>query len=492
MYYKRKSDVIYRNYDSFGYITDNRNFEYKLTDGYEKNIGDRIVSGSGAVFLSALSRVPQNIDDVCEKISTQFIDADFKILKRDAIEFYNILESDGFVVSGKTIEECNDKDQVFSYKKNKMQLKEYVQKSECSISAQDFFEKYFNGKPLLTSVHIEIISVCNERCIHCYIPHEKKTEIMTPDMFFNILEQCREMNVLHLTISGGEPMAHNNFIDFLRKCNEYNFSVNVLSNLTLLNQDMIMEMKNNPLLCVQTSLYSMNSDVHDAITQIKGSFEKTKASILMLIENDIPVQISCPIMKHNMECYDEVINWGRDHNMNVNSDFVLIAGYDHTTNNLQCRLSLDDVSKIVGKNIDSSTTYLKSIEENILKKKNQMPDDHICSVCRSSICISEKGNVYPCVGWQDCILGNIDTTQLVDIWENSEKVQYLRNLRRFDFPKCLECSDNEFCTMCMVRNANEDPLGDPLAQNIYYCNIAKINKEMYFSRIQNPNKQRII
>jgi len=38
-------------------------------------------------------------------------------------------------------------------------------------------------------------------------------------------------------------------------------------------------------------------------------------------------------------------------------------------------------------------------------------------------------------------------------------------------------TENEFCTMCMVRNANEHPLGDPLAVNEYFCNIAKLNKK---------------
>jgi len=32
--------------------------------------------------------------------------------------------------------------------------------------------------------------------------------------------------------------------------------------------------------------------------------------------------------------------------------------------------------------------------------------------------------------------------------------------------------------MCMVRNANEDPLGNPLAVNEYFCNIAKLNRKM--------------
>lgn len=32
--------------------------------------------------------------------------------------------------------------------------------------------------------------------------------------------------------------------------------------------------------------------------------------------------------------------------------------------------------------------------------------------------------------------------------------------------------------MCMVRNANENPQGNPLIVNEYYCKIAKLNKEI--------------
>jgi hypothetical protein len=57
-------------------------------------------------------------------------------------------------------------------------------------------------------------------------------------------------------------------------------------------------------------------------------------------------------------------------------------------------------------------------------------------------------------------------------------VKYLRGLRRKDIPKCIHCPEKEFCTICLVRNANENPLGDPLVVNEYFCNIAKLNKKI--------------
>lgn len=253
MYFKQKSNAIFRNYGSFGYITDNRNFGYKQANYDGNDIGDKIVSQSGAVFLSVLGKKPQTLDCLAKKISMQFTNEDIETIMIDAREFYYLLELDGFIVSGETLQECNEKDSSFSYK----EVEPKSEKEDCSPtkgfekSTQEFFDEYFKGEPQLTNLHIEITSKCNERCVHCYIPHENKVNNIEPDLFYNILEQCKKMNLLHLTLSGGEPMMHNNFIDFLKKCNEYNFSVSILSNLTLLNKAIIEEMKRNRLLSVQ-------------------------------------------------------------------------------------------------------------------------------------------------------------------------------------------------------------------------------------------------
>jgi radical SAM protein with 4Fe4S-binding SPASM domain len=479
MFYKQKSNVLIRNYGSFGYMTDNRNFGYKKTDNKDNDIGDKILSESGAVFVSVLSRAPQSLEVLAKNIKKQFTDVDIQTIKNDARDFYSILERDGFIVSGETLKECDEKDTMFSYKMLEPLIKKDFSHTTTHLekSTQEFLEEHFKGKPQLTNLHIELTSRCNERCVHCYIPHDNKVSDIDPDLFYNVLKQCNDLKLLHLTLSGGEPMLHKNFCDFLRICREYDLSVNVLSNLTLLNDDMIKEMKANPLLGVQVSLYSMNSGIHDEITQKKGSFEKTKSAILKLIENDIPLQISCPILKQNKDCYNDVVIWAKNYGIHVGDDYVIIARYDHTTQNLRNRLSINEIKKIIAYRIALDAKYLEQLEKEAEKKRN-ITDDFVCSVCHSSICIDENGNVYPCAGWQDYIVGNVKETPIKDIWDNSEKVQYLRGLRKQDFPKCIQCPDKDFCTMCMVRNANENPLGNPLAVSEYFCKVAQLSRKI--------------
>jgi len=479
MFFKQKSNVLFRNYESFGYITDNRNFGYKKTEHKDDDIGDKILSESGAVFVSVLSRKPQNLDVLAKKLKESFTDIDIQTIKNDARVFYSILERDGFVVSGETLKECNEKDTRFSYKLLESKIKKDFSSTITDLekSTREFLEEHFKGKPQLTNLHIEITSRCNERCVHCYIPNDNKVSDIDPDLFYNVLKQCKDLRILHLTLSGGEPMLHKNFCDFLRKCREFDLSVNVLSNLTLLNDEIIKEMKANPLLGVQVSLYSINSGIHDEITQKKGSFEKTKSAILKLIENDIPLQISCPILKQNKNCFNDVVNWAKHYRIHAGDDYVIIARYNHTTQNLRNRLSLNEIKKVIAYKIALDTKYLEQLEKDAAKKRN-ISDDFVCSVCQSSICIAENGNVYPCAGWQDYIVGNVKETAIKDIWDNSEKVQYLRGLHKQDFPKCIQCPDKDFCTMCMVRNANENPLGDPLVVSEHFCKVAQLNRKI--------------
>lgn len=482
MLYRQKFDTFIRIYDNIGYITNKSNFS------------DRVVSQSGAVFLSVLSREPQELDYLLGKITGEFINVDPEIIKADAKEFYDMLVTDGFLVSGTTPHECEQEDTRFSYKalESKTVKKDFTPViMRAQQTTQKFLEEHFKNKPKLMSLQIELTSKCNERCIHCYIPHENKKTDISPELFFEILDQCRELGVLNLTLSGGEPMMHKNFREFLHKCKEYDFSVNILSNLTLLDDSIIAEMKANRLSSVQVSLYSLKPGIHDEITQLKGSFNKTMSGIKELLENDIPLQISCPTMKQNKNCYVDVINWAQEHKVRATTDYIMMAKYDGTTGNLCNRLSLDEVAKVINDIIENDTRYQDKMKTEDFEKTDDrdISNDIVCGVCISSICMVANGNVYPCAGWQSYIAGNVTKTPLREIWENSEKVKYLRGLRKKDFPKCIKCPDRSFCAMCMVRNANEDPDGNPLKINDHFCKVARLNRNIVqdWKKIINQN-----
>jgi radical SAM protein with 4Fe4S-binding SPASM domain len=471
MLYRQKFDTFIRIYDEAGYITNRSNF------------GDRVTDKSGAVFLKALSRQPKELPELVEEITGAYKNAVPAVVEQDVKDFYRLLEEDGFIISGETPEELDRKDTRFSYSEiTPKTIRENFTPDafRADKNTQEYLANLFKHKPHLTQFQVELTSRCNERCVHCYIPHKSKINDIAPSLFYDVLDQCRDMGVLSLTLSGGEPLLHPNFVDFMRKTKEYDFSINVLSNLTLLNDEIITEMKANRLSSVQVSLYSMDSVIHDSITKLPNSFYKTRDAILKLIENDIPLQISCPVMKQNKKCYVDVAKWAEEHKIRAVTDYIMMARYDHTTDNLDSRLSLEEVGNIITDIIENDPDYEKRLVEADFTEveKRDLSDDALCGVCISSICMVANGNVYPCAGWQNYVCGNVTMQPLKEIWEHSPKVQYLRNLRKNDLPQCLDCTDLHFCAMCMVRNANEDPNGNPLKINEHFCKVAALNRKI--------------
>jgi len=465
MLYRQKHDTFIRHYGDFGYIVNKANFT------------DRVVDTSGSVFLSALSRQSQSIGQLCEKIAMSFIDVDMEMIKEDTTDFYAMLEEDGLIVSGETEEELDGKDKRFSY----AAIDPSVAKidfaapptNQTNGNTHDVLLERFKIKPHLVTLQIELTTRCNERCVHCYIPNDNKGSDIDPSFYYNVLEQCQEMGVLDLTLSGGEPFLHPQFCDFLRRAKSYDFSVSILSNLTLLNDEIVAVMKAGRLTSIQVSLYSMESEIHDAITQMPGSFEKTKNAILKLIESDIPVQVSCPIMKQNKNCYGDVLKWANDHKCKAMADYLLMGRCDNSVDNLDSRISIGDVETLLHVIMKNDHAYRKEILNTDFTSMETLDisNNIVCNVCVTSLGMGVNGNIYPCSGWQSYVCGNLKESSLRDIWENSPKVNYMRNLRKKDFPMCIKCLDRFFCEMCMVRNANEAD-GDYFKVNEHFCKVA--------------------
>lgn len=463
MFFKLKWNVLFRQYSEYGYIADNAMFGYRMMNDFSQWPGEEYVSESGAIMLNMLGREPRNIDSIVAELFGIFQDVTWDELKQDTLEFFMEFVNAGFLCCGETIDECNKNDYEIINVDVVEELPTFILKEDCGKNA-------INPNDFLRSIHIEIANECNERCVHCYIPHKDKNLTMESKLFYQIVEEARRLNVLNITISGGEPLLHKDFVPFINKCKELDFSVNVLTNLTLLTDEVIEEMKRNPLLSVQTSLYSMEPMVHDAITLKKGSFEKTRDNILRLISAGIPVQISCPVMKQNLLTYRTVVEWGKNHNISVGTDFVIFAEYDDSNKNLDNRLSFEEVEKIYEDELTSEN--VEYILEKVHEKRELSGKDPVCSVCRYYLCVSASGDVFPCVGWQTKRIGNLYCQTIKEIWEESEQVNVLRNTRLDSFEKCINCNDRGFCTICMMNNSNENLDGDEYRVTDFHCKVA--------------------
>lgn len=377
MFFSLKPDCYFRHYGKIGHIV-------RPILSMEE-----VVDECGALFIEQLEYEPEEIDTIVKKLEQHFSNVRFDDLKKDAIAFYSELAQNGFLNMSESLQEF--KNEGFNYKTLEGKLADNHIASQLEEPSSYFLGEYFKEKPFLETFHIELTSKCNERCVHCYIPHKNKTTDINESLMLNTLKQCKELGVLTVIFSGGEPMLHPQFCKFLKYAKDLDINVTVLSNLTLLTDDIIEALKYRHIACVNVSLYSMDPAVHDSITTIQGSFEKTKNNILRLIENNIAVQINCPVMKQNKDSFYEVIKWGQDHKCSVVTDYLIMARFDRSTDNLDNRLSTDELNDVIQHLIDNDVIFKENFKNRTLHpemfKRPGQPDDKVCGVGMSTMCI---------------------------------------------------------------------------------------------------------
>ena len=117
----------------------------------------------------------------------------------------------------------------------------YANKSEIERCFKDFPEIGIatpDEKPHLRNLQLELTDACNERCIHCYLPNTKKDKCkaLSKNQVINILHQYREMEGLKVVFSGGEILLHPQFFDIMEECKRLNLMILLQSNLLSLTE----------------------------------------------------------------------------------------------------------------------------------------------------------------------------------------------------------------------------------------------------------------
>lgn len=462
---------------------------------------DRTYNDIGADFFREISRIPKDVDQIILNLSSLYgSTVSYNKLKSDFMAFLNDLVRNKFLVVGETVEDLEASDMTFSYSldnpKTIGETFNQVLDSEIGENTQDQMLEATSRKPHLNSLQFELTSRCNERCIHCYIPNTKKNNgaDMSLNLVKRIIDEFSEMGGLQITLSGGEVFLHKDILPIISYCRQKDMCISILSNLIALKESHIPILKSANISLIQTSVYSMDPNVHDMITTIKGSHAKTIKSIERLVQADIPVQIACPTMKANANGYVDVLKYAHSLKCKSQTDFIMMAQSDFCTNNLTNRLSLDETEVLIRDIIEHDIDYreetlnLKPLsEENAIdiERYKKLP---LCGAGINDCCITANGDVYPCAGWQAMVCGNIHSQSLKDIWEHSPQFKLVRSVTHGDFPQCVNCEAKNYCSMCLVRNYNESN-GDMFKVNKHFCDVAFLNKRLVEEYQEKLNKK---
>ena len=170
-------------------------------------------------------------------------------------------------------------------------------------------QKYSNP----TGVQLEITYKCNLNCKHCYNESGEPSKLkfqdeMSEEKWLNIAQELVDSEIFAVIISGGEPFLN---IPFLMKLvdifDNADVRMGIISNGWFLDEKVVSSLvkfqKN--INWIQISLDGANSQVHDKIRGVKGSFERAVKAIINLRKFGFYTKMATAVMHENMHQLEE-------------------------------------------------------------------------------------------------------------------------------------------------------------------------------------------
>ena len=261
------------------------------------------------------------------------------------------------------------------------------------LNPEQFIDDLCKKNHILQRIGIEVTYRCNERCKHCYVFDEKKAAVgeLKLEQYLKLFDDLRKMETIHITFTGGDPSQRKDFIQILRGAVERDFAVSIFTNGIGYSEETLDEIINLHPHSISFSVYSGIPEEHDYITNVKGSFQKTLATLKKVKAAGIIVNVKTPVMNQTLKGFPDVRALCKELDVRHEVSYFICATNNGDISPLKFRLG--DVEK-----------YKKVIR---LVREGKKPgeiwsrDLHeaICGAGQISLSVNPYGEVFPCNGF---------------------------------------------------------------------------------------------
>lgn len=286
----------------------------------------------------------------------------------------------------------------------------------------------------LMSVMIEVTSLCNWKCEHCYVSDSAQDKYNL-DNLRQLFVKFREKGVNEIVFIGGEMFVKKDMIEIIALARSMFFKVVLESNISLLDKEKIKKLSELYVSEVSCSVFSLDEKIHDSITGVKGSLNKVLKNLELLKEYNINTIVKTPLMRKNKYDFRNLYTYCLEKGFGYIVEAHLFPKRNGDTVESLSLLS-DDIKDIVDE-IDKI---------NMIRFSTRNLDSYPCPNTRISLFLDSQGEVYPCVNYRQSI-GNIFFDNLHDIWNNTKRKE-IANLKHKDLKDCINCKNLNKCIPC--------------------------------------------
>lgn len=340
-----------------------------------------------------------------------------------------------------------------------------------SIAYGDFSRRWFDraGEHRLPiSLSLEVTGACNVACLHCYMPGINRHDEISTDEIRRILDEAADAGVLWLLLTGGEPFVRKDFVEIYKYSKKKGFIINLFSNGTLIDERIADMLAEWPPFVVEITVHSMNEEIFDKITRVKGSFARCMEGIWLLHERGINLRIKTVAMKQNKGELNDIERFAAEIGAEHRFDPHIQPKINGDDAPLRFRLSPEEIVEL-----DSEHTERLRDWKEIFENKVACATDHIfsCGAGVRSCYVNAQGRLSACL-MTNYLSYDLKNGSFREAW--SEFLPSVINRRPKTEYKCHSCELIVLCGRCPAWAYLE--AGDEEAPVDHLCRIGSLRE----------------
>ncbi|MBM3247910.1 MAG: radical SAM protein [Candidatus Omnitrophica bacterium] len=313
----------------------------------------------------------------------------------------------------------------------------------------------------LSTVYLYFSQYCNLRCRHCWIDPKfakdkaPKNDDIDIKSIISALEECRQLGMNAVKVTGGEPFLREDVFELLDYCKSKKIHLSFETNGTLIKDAHARALKDARVGLVAVSLDGPNAKIHQLLRGVEDSFDQAVEGIKSLKEYGIHVQVIISLWRNNKDYIKDTIDLSRllgvnSVKINIISSIARAGKLMQDSEILSVEEVIDFYQALTGQ-LSKETPFdvIFDIPPAFRFKENiQQVDSCSCGI-HGILGILGDGKISICgIGssLDALVLGKVGQDSIKDIWNNHPILEEIRDKVPYKLEGiCGKCSKRYSC-----------------------------------------------
>jgi len=303
------------------------------------------------------------------------------------------------------------------------------------------------------TIHFSLTNACNQKCIGCFYSRGgvEEEKYLDSSMFRSITDKANELKVFQYALGGGEPLLHEDIVEFCYLSTEKNIIPNITTNGNLFTPKMAKEFKQAELGQIQ---FSLNGSEETVNKDTRPNFKKTMEAIKTAKQAGLRWGLNFLVTKRNLSDVQnmvdlsnklgaETLNFLRIKPPIAEGNTWVQDESLSSEEHLQLHKMIKDQASITKLTVDASFCFLF----------NHMSSEEMysrgmwgCAAAQRFCTISPYGHVLACSHMHHH--WDVENGDFEKAWRESKVFQKFRELNDTITGPCASCSVKETCKGC--------------------------------------------